>query len=279
MDERRNANDCIVWKLGGSILRRSRDYDRCAERLAAAISAEPNTRIVAVVSARYGVTNRLVRQASRIVDDTSTPEVDLLLATGELQSVAQLSMRLRRRGINCCGLTPDEIGLRIDDASGHGFTVDPTFVRRRLDAHPVVVVPGFVGTRGGGGWGTLGRGGSDLTAVALAAALDARRCDLIKDVAGYFTSDPNVDATAVHLAHVSYARALEMAATGCDLVQTEALRHAGERGLELILRTLDGDVRRTTVSERVTAPIAEASASRGGDSLYGVIASLAAAAP
>lgn len=207
------------------------------------------------------------------------PEVDLLLATGELQSVAHLSMRLRQRGVDCVGLTPDEIGLRIDDASGHGFTVDPTCVRRRLAEHPVVVVPGFVGTRFGGGWGTLGRGGSDLTAVALAAALGARRCELVKDVPGYFTSDPNVNASAIHLAHVSYARALEMAAAGCDLVQTEALRHAEQCGLELILRTLDGDVRRTTVCERVSAPVDEASAIRRGEGLYGAITGLAAAAP
>lgn len=278
MDERTHTNACIVWKLGGSILRRSRDYDLCAERLASAIAAEPCTRVVAVVSARFGVTNRLVRQASRIIDADRAPEVDLLLATGELQSVAQLCMRLRRRGVDCVGLTPDEIGLRIDDSSRHGFNVDPSCVRRRLEAHPVVVVPGFVGTRSGGGWATLGRGGSDLTAVALAAALDAQRCELIKDVPGYFTSDPNVDPAAAHLAHVSFARALEMASAGCDLVQHEALRHAELNNLQLILRKLDGDARCTTVSERGDAPVANSTADRTGDSHYGAGIGLAAAA-
>jgi len=277
MDERTIANGCIVWKLGGSILRGSRDYERCADRLAVALQADPTTRIVAVVSARYGVTNRLLRQASRVAKDTASPEVDLLLATGELQSVAQLSMRLRRRGVNCVGLTPDEIGLRIDATSDHGFTVDPAFVQRRFDDHSVIVVPGFVGTRSGGGWGTLGRGGSDLTAVALAAALGARQCELIKDVPGYFTSDPNVDASASHLSHVTYERALDMAAGGCDLVQTLALRHASQTGVDLILRRLDGDGRRTTVSETARTP-ATTDVSRSGESLYGASVGLAAAA-
>lgn len=278
MDER-TTGDCVVWKLGGSILRRSADYDLCAARLAAAIADRATLRIVAVVSARFGLTNRLVRQAQRVLGDSSTPEVDLLLATGELQSVAQLTMRLRRAGVNCVGLTPDEIGLRIDDENEHGFSVDATFVNRRLADHRVIVVPGFVGTRAGGGWGTLGRGGSDLTAVALAAALDARRCELIKDVPGYFTSDPNVDASAAHLEHVSYVRALEMAAAGCDLVQTEALRHAEQWGLELIVRKLDGDRRCTTVRERVSAPAGLVKPARSGDSMYGTADGLAAAAP
>ena len=268
MDDIDTKMDCVVWKLGGSILRRSADYDRCAEQIAAATERDTASRIVVVVSARFGVTNRLVRQASRILGERSTPEVDLLLATGELQSVAQLSMRLRRLDVSCVGLTPEAIGLHIDAGCGNGFRVDGAIVRRAFHAHRVIVVPGFVGVRADGSWGTLGRGGSDLTAVALAAALDARRCELIKDVPGYFTSDPNVDRSATHLASVSYATALSMAESGCDLVQTEALRHAGQCRLELILRTLDGDPRSTVVGACVDvdrASCADYPASRDPD--------------
>ena len=128
----------------------------------------------------------------------------------------------------------------------------------------------------------LARGGEAaaprVNATGLAAALDAQRCELIKDVPGYFTSDPNVDPAAAHLAHVSFARALEMASAGCDLVQHEALRHAELNNLQLILRMLDGDARRTTVSEQGDAQIANASADRTGDSHYGAGIGLAAAA-
>jgi aspartate kinase len=131
--------------------------------------------------------------------------------------------------------------------------VDASALRRALRRYDVVVIPGFLASGRGGAVVSLGRGGSDLTAVAVAAALDANRCELVKDVPGYFTADPHCVADVAHIPDIDYERALEMARDGCDLVQTAALETAQRAGLTLVIRAAN-DSRVTIVAAPANRP-------------------------
>jgi len=244
----------IVYKLGGSILRDAQDYAFYAGRLRDVLSERPNTQLVVVVSAQFGETDRLLAQsfdAGGSDDDAATA---LLLATGELQSVARLTIALTRLGVSAVGIGPEQTGITLLDGTRaeDRLAVDRRRVESFLRARQVVVVPGFVGTTSTGQWVTLGRGGSDLSAVALAAALNAESCELIKDVPGYFTRDPNQDANAEHIAQLDFNRALQMAEAGCDLVQLDALRYAKAQRLQLIIRDLKTRARWTCVCDSLS---------------------------
>jgi aspartate kinase len=124
-------------------------------------------------------------------------------------------------------------------------------LRSALTQHPVAVVPGFFATNSASAVVSLGRGGSDLTAVLLARGLEASRCELLKDVPGYFTSDPHRDPAARHVPQLSFDRALAFADSGCDLVQRQAIQAAAESNLPLVIRSLDemAPVSRVTAAE------------------------------
>jgi len=126
--------------------------------------------------------------------------------------------------------------------------VRPLRLRAALAHARIVVVPGFLGVSAGGAIASLGRGGSDLTAVLLASAIRADACELIKDVAGYYTADPNRDPGARQIHHLSVADAIRMADTGCDLVQRAALMAASAANLEIVVRSMDADAPVTHVS-------------------------------
>lgn len=244
----------VVYKLGGSILRRSVDYTFYANRLSDELRDHAGVQLVVVVSARYGHTDRLLTQVRAAGGDDEAAATSLLLATGELQSVARLTFALTRTGVNAVGVGPEQTGITLQagTAAENRLRVDPARIESFLSDYQVVVVPGFVGTTATGAWVTLGRGGSDLSAVALAAALKAERCELIKDVPGYFTADPKREAEAQHLSALDYQQAIQMAVDGCDLVQLDALRYAHAQRLQLIIRDLKTRARRTTVSAMAT---------------------------
>jgi aspartate kinase len=194
-----------------------------------------------VVSAQNGETDALLHEAEAIVDEPSPAALDLLWSTGELQSVARLALHLQAAGIRAAALDVRQAGLRIT-ARGMGVAkaeFDATYIRKALATHRVAIVPGFLATDSEGAVVTLGRGGSDLTAVLLAVGLGALRCELIKDVPGYFTEDPNLNAGAQHLARISFAQALRMADAGCDLVQRAALEAAERCDLPIVVRSLE----------------------------------------
>lgn len=240
----------IVYKLGGSILRGPQDYSFYAERLRDTLNERPDAQLVVVVSAQYGETDRLLTQAIDAGGHEEGAATALLLATGELQSVARLTIALTRLGVSAVGIGPEQTGITLVEGTRaeDRLAVDPSRVTNFLVDRQVVVVPGFVGTAPTGQWVTLGRGGSDLSAVALAAALNAESCELIKDVPGYFSRDPNQDPNATHIAQLDFDRALQMAIDGCDLVQLDALRYAKAQRLQLIIRDLKTRERRTRVS-------------------------------
>jgi aspartate kinase len=237
-----SAKQIVVLKIGGSVLTGTKAFRRAALFLKDRSKLTPNERLVVVVSAQKRATDRLERRARRIVREPGVRALDLLWSTGELHSVALLALHLQAIGVSSAGLNVHETGLQFSSdlqprlarprlASGH--------LKAALAEHAVVVVPGFLATRWDGVIVSLGRGGSDFSAVLLAIGLRASRCELVKDVPGYFADDPHKDGQALHLSSLSFEEALEMADRGCELVQRQALRAAGEANLPLVICSLD----------------------------------------
>jgi len=235
-----------VLKIGGSVLRGERSYGSVARFLQTRLTLNQDERLVVIVSAQYGTTDELQAEAQTIADDPSQTALDLLWSTGELRSVALLALHLQKLGVSAVPFNVHQTGLVSDRATG--TSVRPLRLRAALAHARIVVVPGFLGVSAGGAIASLGRGGSDLTAVLLASAIRADACELIKDVAGYYTADPNRDPGARQIHHLSVADAIRMADTGCDLVQRAALMAASAANLEIVVRSMDADAPVTHVS-------------------------------
>jgi aspartate kinase len=245
----------VVIKLGGSIFTGPVSYGRAARFIAERLALYPEENLVVVVSAQSGETNALLHEAEAIVCEPDDEALDLLWSTGELRSVARLALHLQAAGIRAAALDVQRTGLRIA-ARGLGVAraeFNPASIRAALAARRVVVVPGFLATDSTGAIVTLGRGGSDLTAVLLAAGLGAARCELIKDVPGYFTDDPNMNRGARHIPSLSFARALAMAEDGCDLVQRAALEAAEQSDLPIVVCSLDENAAESWITAKVNA--------------------------
>lgn len=229
----------IIQKYGGSVLTDDRSVARAADSIA--LTVADGSRVVAVVSALASVTNALHDRGCAASPTPGDDAFDLLLATGELQSVALLTLALRARGIDAAALTPWQLGITTDDHAGDAriMRVDPQPVRSHLASSRVVVAPGFVGVTADGRVTTLGRGGSDLTAMALADALSADVCEFFKDVPGYFSADPALVREAVHRPAVTVAEALELSRHGCRFLQDRALEWAASCRAVIRIRALD----------------------------------------
>jgi aspartate kinase len=229
----------VVLKIGGSILTDLDSYARAARFVARRHEHEPAVSFVVVVSAQQGDTDAMQATAQRLASEPDPAMVDLLWSTGELRSVALLTLALQSLGVRATGANVHQAGLVAADRTGTSrAVVHPLKLRALLAAHEVVVVPGFLACAGDRVV-SLGRGASDLTAVVLAAALGALRCELIKDVGGYYVADPKFDPAANHLPELDYDRSLAMADAGCGLVQRAALETARTHGLRIIVRAID----------------------------------------
>lgn len=226
-----------VLKLGGSVLRDDPSYASAARFLHERLARTDDERLVVIVSAQHGSTDALLAEAEAIAPGAAGEALDLLWSTGELRSVALLALHLQRIGTRAVPFNVHQTGLVADRAAG--TTVRPLRLLAALATSRIVIVPGFLGVSPGGTITSLGRGGSDLTAVLLAAAVRADACELIKDVPGYFTADPHRDAQARPIHDLSIAQALAMADAGCDLVQRAALVAAAAAGLHIVIRSMD----------------------------------------
>jgi aspartate kinase len=238
------AGPIAVIKLGGSILTNAHAYKRAAVFVRNRHQAAPEEKLVVVVSAQEGATDYLERAARKIAPEPNPEALDLLWSTGEIRSVALLALELQARGVAAAPLNIHETGLSITARTeGNARHVERVRLNARrlcevLGKYSVAVVPGFFATDSTNAIVSLGRGGSDLTAVLLAEGLQACRCELVKDVPGYFTSDPHRDPTARPIAHLTFEKALELADAGCDLVQRNAIEAAARSGLPLVIRSL-----------------------------------------
>ncbi len=236
------------------MLRDADSYSRTARFLQTRLTLNPDERLVVIVSAQYGATDALEAEAKTIADDPSRTALDLLWSTGEVRSVAVLALHLQRVGVSAMPFNVHQTGLtaRSDDVADADrsprTSVQPLGLLAALRHTRVVIVPGFLGVSASGSIRSLGRGGSDLTAVLLAAAIRADACELIKDVPGYYSNDPHRDPGARPIHRLAVADAIRMADTGCDLVQRAALVAASEAALEIIVRSMDADAPVTHVN-------------------------------
>ena len=232
-----------VLKIGGSVLTGPRAYRQIAAFIADRVYRRPGERIVAVVSAEFGVTDALLAAAREIVEDPDPSSLDLLWSTGELRSAALLALSLQSAGVNATAIDVQQTGIwqPAHSRDRAASRIRPLRLRALLASHDVVVAPGFLARGEGDSVVSLGRGGSDLTAVILAAGLGAGRCELIKDVPGYFTADPKEDPSARPIPALPYSRAIEMADDGCELVQRAALEAAQAHRVTLQISAIGAD--------------------------------------
>jgi len=243
----------IVQKYGGSSLATA-DRVRHVAGLIARDRAE-GERLVVVVSAMGDTTDDLLALAAQITPDPDPRELDLLLATGEHMSGTLLAMALHALGVSAISLTGAQAGIRTDTRHGRAriANVDPARLVRELDAGRVVIVAGFQGATGEGflesDVTTLGRGGSDTTAVALAARLGADRCEILTDVEGIYTADPRVVPEARLLPVIGYEEMLELAQQGAQVMQTRAVELGWVNGVVIAVRSTFSDHPGTRIRE------------------------------
>ncbi len=241
-----------VIKVGGSVLREPQDFQYVAAAIHKEAGRHPNRRYVIVVSAPHGVTQSLEVTAEALHPAPDPVALDLLWFTGEARSVSLFTLCLQAVGVSARALNAHQSGLiRTDNRNqDEPIQVIPNTIIAGLTACRAVVVPGFFATDPSGNIVSLGRGGSDLSAVLLAAALEADRCELIKDVPGYFTHDPKTSAAPTHLPELRYEEALRFAEAGSRLVQGEALKLAARTETPLVIRSLSADGLSTVVGRR-----------------------------
>jgi aspartate kinase len=245
-----NWKRIVVIKMGGSVLRDLVSYETAARFLVRRLHQCSVEGLVVVVSAQEGLTDALERLAHEIAVNPTSRALDLLWSTGETRSVALLILHLEALDVKAIGLSVHEAGVRVSGERGCAPHLDviQDEVQRALAEHPIVVIPGFLATDRHGAIVSLGRGGSDLTAVVVAEALGATQCELVKDVPGYFSEDPRDNRVAKHVPSLSYHQALKLADNGCPLVQKEALIVAAGAGFSLVIRSLSEDAPRSVVS-------------------------------
>jgi aspartate kinase len=227
----------IVQKYGGSSVADPEKIKNVARRVAA--SAAEGHRMVVVVSAMGKTTDGLVALAAAVTPTPDPREMDMLLATGEQVTIGLLAMALQSLDCPACSLTGPQSGLYTDAAHTRAriTRIAAARITGALEAGKVVVVAGFQGTTEAGDITTLGRGGSDLTGVALAAALEADVCEIFTDVDGVYTADPNVVPDARKLARVSYDEMLEMASLGAKVLQSRSVEFAKKYGVSVHVRS------------------------------------------
>ncbi|BAN69308.1 aspartate kinase [endosymbiont of unidentified scaly snail isolate Monju] len=223
----------IVQKYGGTSVGTVERIQNVARRVKKRRDAGDD--VVVVVSAMSGETNRLIALASEITDTPDPRELDVLVTTGEQVTIALLSMALQAIGCDARSYTGAQVRILTDSAHGKAriSDIDDVRVHADLKAGRVVVVAGFQGVDEHGNITTLGRGGSDTTAVAMAAALKADECQIFTDVDGVYTTDPRVEPRARKLDRITFEEMLEMASLGSKVLQIRSVEFAGKYNVPL----------------------------------------------
>ncbi len=231
-------SDIVVMKFGGTSVAGAEQIKRAARRIVAA--REAGNRVVAVLSARGKTTDELVAQALEISARPVAREMDMLLSTGERISCALCAMAIHDMGHEAISLTGSQAGIVTDSSHTRAKIIDVRAerIRETLEGDRIVLVAGFQGvSTDSQDVTTLGRGGSDTTAVALAAALDASVCEIYTDVAGVFSADPRIVPDARKLPFASYEEMLEMSASGAKVLQLRSVEYARNNGVRIHCRS------------------------------------------
>jgi aspartate kinase len=248
------ADGIVVMKFGGTSVAGTEELRRAAKRIVAA--REQGQRVVAVLSARGKTTDRLLEAAREISPQPDPREMDMLLSIGERESCALCAMAIKDMGHQAISLTGSQAGIVTDSSQTKARIIDVRAdrIRAALEEDSIVLVAGFQGvSTDSRDVTTLGRGGSDTTAVALAAALGGEVCEIYTDVAGVFSADPRIVPEARKLPIVSYEEMLEMAASGAKVLQLRSVEYARNHGVRIHCRSSADDVPGTlVVSEQET---------------------------
>jgi aspartate kinase len=228
----------IVQKYGGSSVADADSIKRVAKRIAEAKRAGDD--VVVVVSAMGDTTDELIDLAQQVTPLPPSREMDILLTAGERISMSLLAMAISNLGVEAQSFTGQQAGVITDEVHGRARIIDvsPSRIRTALDEGAVAIVAGFQGvTQHTNDVTTLGRGGSDTTAVALAAALDADVCEIYTDVDGVFTADPRIVPSARKIERISYDEMLEMAASGAKVLMLRCVEYARRYGVPVHVRS------------------------------------------
>ncbi|MBM4126641.1 MAG: aspartate kinase [Nitrospira sp.] len=255
----------IVQKYGGTSVGSIERIHRVADRVARTL--QEGSRTVVVLSAMSGETDRLIKLAQQATPTPDEREMDMLLSTGERVTIALLAMELRGRGINARSYTGRQVGIITDSAHTNARIARVTAdrIREALEEGIVPVVAGFQGINEQSDVTTLGRGGSDLSAVALAAALKADRCIIYTDVDGVYTADPNIVPAARRIDRISYEEMLEMASLGAKVLQTRSVEFAAKFNVPVEVNSSFKEGKGTLVTKEDTDMEAAAVAGVTGD--------------
>ena len=231
------CNRRVVWKFGGTSVGDADRLRAVASKLVAA--RRQGMQVVAVLSAMGGTTDELVRQAYGLSSEPHSRELDALLSVGEIISCSLAAIAVHELGERAVSLTGAQAGIVTDQSHGNARLqqISPQRIIEALQEGAIVLVAGFQGVAGNGDVTTLGRGGSDATAIAIASALGARECDIFTDVPGVFTADPRVVTTARKLAAVSHEEMLQLADAGARVLQTRAVKLAAAHNIDVHVRS------------------------------------------
>jgi aspartate kinase len=226
----------IVQKFGGTSVGNPERIRRVAQRVLE--TQREGNRVVVVVSAMSGVTDSLLKLAHEVSGDPTEREMDVLLATGEQTTIALTAMAINGMGGKAASLTGAQAGIVTDGAHTKAriANITPDEVHRLLDGGHIVIIAGFQGEAADGRITTLGRGGSDLTAIAMAAAIKADLCQIYTDVDGVYTCDPRIVPDARRIPVISYEEMLEMASSGSKVMQSRSVEFANKFGVPFEVR-------------------------------------------
>ena len=239
----------IVQKFGGTSVGDLDRIQNVANRIAATV--KKGHQVVAVVSAMSGETNKLVGYADHFSDTPARAEVDMLLSSGERVTASLLAIALSEMGNSALSMSGRRAGIVTDSVHTKARidSIDPQYMQAEINKGNIVVVAGFQGVDASGRVTTLGRGGSDLSAVALAGALEADLCEIYTDVTGIYTTDPRIEPKAKDLDKISYDEMLELASLGAKVLQNRSVELAKKLNVNLVTRSSFSDEEGTLITK------------------------------
>ena len=239
----------VVHKYGGTSVGSLERIDNVANRVAKA--RDEGKDLVVVVSAMSGETNKLIEYAHHFSDNPAKREMDMLLSSGERVTAALLSIALQAKGYDAIAMTGRQAGIVTDNFHTYARieSIDPKPMQEQISKGKIVIVAGFQGINKDGSVTTLGRGGSDLSAVAIAGALNADQCEIYSDVDGIYTTDPRIEPNAKKLDTISYDEMLELASLGAKVLQNRSVELAKKLGVKLYAKSSFSDNEGTLITQ------------------------------
>lgn len=245
--------DTIVLKFGGSSVANNEKLNKVAEKIIELKKKYSN--IVVVLSAQGKMTDNLINQAKELTEKPDIRELDMLISSGEQMSIAKLSILLNSLGYNAISLTGWQAGINTNDTNQNAIIkrIDTSRIIKELNNGKIVIVAGFQGINISNDISTFGRGGSDTTAVAIAAALNSKKCYIFSDVDGVYTTDPNKVETAKKLLNLSYDEMLQISEEGAKVLHNRCVEIGERFKIPIVARSTFNDKDGSTISEEIEA--------------------------